>query len=90
MTGTVTLSPVVAADHVTSRQVVVTLNGTALAPLEAVGGPVSFPCNDGDSYSIVDTDINAAGSTSSDPATGTCHLPLQAPTKPSIVSVVFS
>jgi hypothetical protein len=90
MTGTVSLSPVVPSDHVSSRQVVVTVNATALPPIEAVTDPAQFTCNDGDTISIVDTDINAAGQTASSPFSVVAHLPLQAPTQPSVTGVVFS
>ena len=90
MTGTVALSPVLATDHVTSRQVVVTINGTALPPIEAITNPAQFTANAGDVCVIVDTDINTAGSTASDPFTVTAALPLQPPTKPSITGVTFA
>jgi hypothetical protein len=90
MTGTVQLSPVVAADHVSSRQVVVTINGTALAPIEASVNPATFTCNAGDAISVVDTDINAGGSTASVPFTITAALPTSPPTQPVVLGVVFT
>ncbi len=90
MIGTVALSPLVGSDHVSSRQVVVTLNGTDLQPIEAIDTPAQFTCSDGDTGSIVCTDINAAGSTASEPFPFTASLPLQPPAAPSVVGVTFS
>lgn len=90
VTGTVSLSPVVATDHVSSRQVVVTVNGVALPPIEAVTTPAQFTCADGDSIIVVDTDVNAAGSTSSAPFATMATLPLQPPTAPSVLGVTFA
>ncbi len=90
MTGTVSLSPLVASDHVSSRQVVVSVNGTELPPIEALDTPAQFTCSDGDTIIVVDTDVNAAGSTASDPFNTTATLPLAPPTKPSVLGVTFS
>ncbi len=90
MTGTVSLSPLVASDHVSSRQVVVSVNGTELPPIEALDTPAQFTCADGDVIIVVDTDVNAAGSTASDPFNTTATLPLAPPTKPSVLGVTFS
>ncbi len=90
MTGTVTLSPLVATDHVSSRMVVVTLNGTELPPIEAITNAAQFTCSDGDTGTVTDKDINAAGDTTSDPFPFTATLPLQPPTKPAVLGVTFS
>ncbi len=90
MIGTVTLSPLIASDHVSSRQVVVTLNGTDLPPIEAIDTPAQFTCAEGDTGTIVCTDVNAAGSTASDPFPFTAVLPLSPPAKPSVLGVTFS
>ncbi len=96
MTGTVTLSPLVATNHVTSRQVVVTIQPAdttqppvTLPGIEAITNPAQFTANEGDSCSIVDTDINAAGSTASPAFVIVATLPLTAPTQPSVLSVAF-
>ena len=91
MTGTVYLSPVVGTDHVSSRMVVVTLNGTTTLPaIEGIDNPPQYTCNDGDSCSAVCTDINAAGQTASPAYVATATLPLQPPTQPTITGIVFS
>ncbi len=90
MTGTVSLSPLIASDHVSSRQVVVSINGTALPPIEAISTDAQFTCADGDAIIVVDTDINAAGSTDSDPFSTTATLPLSPPAKPTVLGVTFS
>ena len=61
MTGTVTLPPGFPSDLLTHRDVTVTLNGVALPMLDAINGPVTFSCNPGDTGSVVNVDINAAG-----------------------------
>lgn len=90
MTGTVSLSPLVPTDHVSSRQVVITINGKPLPPIEALDSSAQFSCAAGDQVAVVDTDINAAGSTASDQFEVTAALPLQAPTKPQVLGVTFS
>jgi len=90
MTGTVSLSPVVPTDHDTDRNVIVTVNGVALPVIDAINGPAQFTCQPGDVVTIVDTDVNAAGSTASDPFTVTAALPLQAPAKPTVLGVTFA
>ena len=90
ITGTVSLSPVNAADHVTSRQVVVTINGIANPPAEGVLNPVVFTCNVGDAITVVDTDTNSAGSSPSPVFSTTAALPLLPPATPTVLGVVFS
>ncbi len=90
MTGTVSLSPLVAGDHVSSRLVVVNVAGVDLPVVEALNSPAQFVCSENDAISVVCTDINTAGSTASDPFTTTAILPLVAPTKPSVLGVTFS
>lgn len=90
MVGTVSLSELIASDHVSSRLVVVTINGTDLPAIEALDTPAQFTCSDGDAIVIVDTDVNAAGSTASDPFSTTATLPLAPPAKPSVLGVTFS
>ncbi len=91
MTGTIALSPVNPADHVTSRQVTVTLNGTALPPIEAVSSPATFTAADGDTYSISVVDSNSVGAAAPGPLlTGTASLPLSVPTPGFATAVVFT
>ncbi len=90
MIGTVALSELIASDHVSSRQVVVSINGVEMPPIEALDTPAQFTCSDGDAVVVVDTDVNAAGSTASDPFSTTATLPLAPPAKPSVLGVTFS
>ncbi len=90
MLGTVTLTDLVPNEHVSSRQVLVTINGTALPPIEAILSPAQFTCNDGDDVIVTPTDINAAGPTEGAPFEVTASLPLSPPTAPSVVGITFS
>ncbi len=90
MIGTVALSDLIASDHVSSRQVLVTVNGTALPLIEAISSPAQFVCADGDDVVVIDTDINAAGSSESAPFEVTATLPLSPPSTPSVLGVTFS
>ncbi len=91
MTGTVQLSPLVPADNVTSRQVVVTVNGTALPAIEAIATPATFSCAVGDAITVIDTDINSVGSsTPSGVFSITASVPASVPTQPSVLGVTFA
>jgi hypothetical protein len=91
MTGTVQLSDTLVGDHVTSRQVTVTVNGAALPPIEAISSPAAFQCADGDAITVVAVDINAAGpSAPSATFSTTAHLPVTPPVAPTVTAVVFS
>ena len=91
MTGTVHLDPTIDADHVTSRQVTVTVNGAALPPIEAISTEAVFQCAAGDAIVITDQDFNSAGgSDASDPFSITATLPAVPPAKPRVAGVTFA
>lgn len=89
--GTVVLGPTIPGDHVTSRMVTVTVNSVALPPVEGITTPPTFPCNDGDSYSVVSVASNAVGSAPpSNIVSGTASLPQGVPSPDIITGVSFA
>ncbi len=91
MLGTITLSLARPTEHITSRAVTVTLNGTDLPVQEAITIPATFTANDGDTYSISVVDTNSVGSAPpGPPLAGVAALPLTVPTPGFATAVVFS
>lgn len=96
MTGVVTpSSSLIQADQVTSRLMLVQLNGVTLTPLDAISGSVTFPCNAGDSYSVFETDVNIIGPSLPSPTTsGIVPVlvipPTAVPTTPGAPVVTFT
>ena len=89
--GTVNLAPTKPEDHVTSRQVTVTLNGAALPPVEAISVTPTFPCNEGDTYSAVSVASNSVGPAGpSNVVSGTVTLPQLVPSPDVILGVAFA
>jgi hypothetical protein len=90
-TATVQLAPTNPLDHVTSRLVSFTLNGTLLAAVEAVNAPASFAVNVGDTYSVNEVDSNSVGSAGvSNTLTGTITLPATVPAPGVITAVIVT
>lgn len=91
LTGTVLLSNPVASDQLTARSVTVTVNGTALSPIDATSAPATFACNNGDLITVVATDTNAAGN-SAPSAVFTITAPAAegVPATPTVLGVTFA
>ncbi len=95
--GTVHLTGVIPAEHVTSRptSIIVTPAGGTAGPqitLDMIDPTLTFPCNDGDSIAVIPIgDVNAFGqSASGDPFTVTAAATLTAaPTVPQVTGVSF-
>ncbi len=95
--GTVHLSAVIPAEHVTSRptSIIVTPSGGTAGPqivLDMFDPTLTFACNDGDSVAVIPIgDVNAFGqSASGDPFTVTAAATLTAaPTVPQVTGVSF-
>ncbi len=95
--GTVHLSAVIPAEHVTSRptSIIVTPAGGTAGPqvvLDMIDPTLTFACNDGDSVAVIPIgDVNAFGqSASGDPFTVTAAATLTAaPTVPQVTGVSF-
>lgn len=95
MTGIVTASPGVSSDQDLQLLITVTLDGTAMAPLDATAGPVKFPCSPGQVYQIFQVDVNAIGaSPQSAVVTGTVPTivipPTAVPAQPGVPTVTFT
>ncbi len=89
--GTVILAPTNPDDHVTSRMVTVTLNGTDLPPIEGITTPPTFPCSEGDTYSAVSVASNSTGpAPPSNIVSGTVALPQAVPSPDIITGVAFA
>lgn len=96
MTGVITpSSSLIQADQVTSRLMTVIVAGAVLPPLDAISGSVTFPCNAGDSYSVIEADVNVIGQSLPSPATsGIVPVlvipPTAVPTTPGAPVVTFT
>ncbi|HXI24957.1 MAG TPA: hypothetical protein VNG71_13925 [Pyrinomonadaceae bacterium] len=89
--GTVILAPTIPGDHVTSRMVTITLNSVALPPVEGITTPPTFPCNEGDTYSVVSIASNSTGpAPPSNVVSGTVALPQAVPSPDVIQGVSFA
>jgi hypothetical protein len=86
LVGTITPGPADTKVPVVKRTVTVVLNGNPLEPMDATGGPISFPCSVGDhgSATLVDT---SAGGVNSEPLaiTFVAHDNVTAPATPNAV-----
>lgn len=90
MTGTVQLSPVVAADNDLTRTVTVTINGTALPPIDATTSPAVFTCAPGDLITVTDIDTNSVGASPVSPVFSVTAPPLSVPVQPTVMGVTFA
>jgi len=81
-TAFINVSPAIPADQLTHSSAVFTINSVdqPVIDLGAGGTTASTPCNPGDLVSVVVTDVNLAGMTSTVPVSGTC--PVAPPTNP--------
>ena len=94
--GHIRLSP--AGADITSRPCEVTINGGVATTVDMIDTAATFSCNDGDTFSVVAFDVNAAGkSAASVPFTGTVGtpgggggLPPAVPSAPTILGVDFT
>lgn len=84
LVGTVTLDAAPAAPAIAHRPVVVTVNGTA-QPSVDYAAPLTFQCNEGDTYAVSAENVSAGGvSSAATVVSGTAHDTATVPAAPGI------